>query len=805
MIGDQIKRLVGANYFTSLDMASGYHQIPIHQDSIERTAFVTTEGQFEYVTMPFGLRNAPSVYQRAINKALGNLSESFAVCYIDDIIIPSKTVEEGIERLKLVLEVLTQSGFSFNLKKCAFMKSQIDYLGYQISAGQIRPNARKVIALTQLPPPKTATQLRQFIGLASYFRQFIPGFSQISAPLYRLTSKKGNIVWNSQFEEIRKKIIKILTNKPVLTIFDPEYPIELHTDASSEGYGAILVQKIDGKPRVVEYFSRRTSPCESKYHSYELETLAVVNAIKHFRHYLHSRKFLVITDCNAVKASKSKKDLTPRVHRWWCFLQTFDFDIEYRQGKRMEHVDFLSRNLVPDSQPKTKVNQKKVYLTEISANWLQAEQQKDSELLSTISKLNNNSLDKDIAKTYELRHKVLHKKIERNNRSIWLPVVPKAFQWAVINNVHESLLHLGWEKTLEKVYCHYWFPHMNKYVRKFVDNCITCKLSKCHSGKTQVELHPIPKVSTPWHTIHIDATGKLTGKKDTKEYIFVLVDAFTKYTILYHTKNIDTSNAIKAIKNSVSLFGAPTRVIADQGRCFASKEFKDFCNAHCINLHLIATGTSRANGQVERVMSTLKNMLTAIETENNRSWQDALPEVQIALNSTISRVTKSSPLELFIGKIARPLNLMISNNEDEQPINLSEVREHAARAINKSAITEKQRFDKSKAKVRHFNVGDYVLLENHERNQTKLEPKYKGPYLVAQVLDGDRYLLKALNSNRTYKYAHDRIRAMPDCYVPLELDSESGYAEDGKSEYHTYMFTIPINIHLCDCVVKYFW
>lgn len=786
LIGDQIQRLVGANYFTSLDMASGFYQIPVHPNSIEITAFVTPDGQFEYLVMPFGLRNAPAVYQRAINKALGNLSETFAICYMDDIIIPSQTIEEGIQRLNSVLETLTKAGFSLNIKKCAFLKTNIEYLGYQVSSGQVRPNSRKINALSQLPPPRTVTQLRQFIGLASYFRQFIPGFSQITAPLYRHTSGKGNIKWTPEFENIRQKIITILTNEPVLTIFDPDCATELHTDASSEGYGAILMQRKNGKLHVVEYYSRRTTSCESKYHSYELETLAVVNAIKHFKHYLQGRKFVVVTDCNAVKASKSKTDLTPRVHRWWCFLQSFDFDIEYRPGKRMEHVDFLSRNPLPQTQ-KSKIIQKQVNLTEISDNWFQAEQQKDPEIKSITSNLQNNTLDPNIAGTYEIRRGILHRKIERNSRSIWLPIVPRPFQWAVINHIHESIMHLGWEKTLEKAYCHYWFPHMNKYVRKFVENCITCRLSKSHSGRVQAELHPIPKVSSPWHTIHIDATGKLSGKNDTKEYVFVMIDSFTKYTILYHTLNIDTNSAIKALKYIVSLFGAPSRVIADQGRCFASKDFKDFCSSHGISLHLIATGTSRANGQVERVMSTLKNMLTAVEVGNNKSWQDALPEVQIALNSTINRVTKSSPLELLIGKVARPLDLLTLDDDTiNNNVNLAEVRLRAADAIKNSAVTEKQRFDKTKAKINRFKIDDFVLLENHERNQTKLEPKFKGPFRVVELLDGDRYLLKALNSNRTYKYAHDRVRAMPNCYVPLELNANlevSGCADDGKSKY----------------------
>lgn len=147
-------------------------------------------------------------------------------------------------------------------------------------------------------------------------------------------------------------------------------------------------------------------------------------------------------------------------------------------------------------------------------------------------------------------------------------------------------------KDVDKVYDHYWFEGMNKYVRKFVENCLTCSLSKSNSGKIQAELHPIP-----WHTIHIDVTGKLSGKNDAKEYVFVIIDAFTKYVLLYHSHNIDTDSNLRTVKSSVSLFGAPTRIIADQGRCFTSTGFKDFCNVHNIKLHLIATGLQKRDSQ----------------------------------------------------------------------------------------------------------------------------------------------------------------------------------------------------------------
>uniref|UniRef100_A0A0A9W863 Retrovirus-related Pol polyprotein from transposon opus n=2 Tax=Lygus hesperus TaxID=30085 RepID=A0A0A9W863_LYGHE len=212
LISDQIARLGGAHFFSCLDMASGFNQIPVHPDSIERTAFVTPDGQWEYVAVPFGLRNGPSVYQRTILNTLGELAHQYVVSYMDDLVIVSTTVEEALERLHKVLTVLTEAGFSLNLQKCSFVMHKIEFLGYEVSAGQIRPNQRKVEALTTLPPPSTVTQLRQFIGLASYFRQFIAKFSEIMAPLYKLTSSKKNIEWLNEHEKIRLYIIEKLTS-----------------------------------------------------------------------------------------------------------------------------------------------------------------------------------------------------------------------------------------------------------------------------------------------------------------------------------------------------------------------------------------------------------------------------------------------------------------------------------------------------------------------------------------------------------------------------------------------------------------
>lgn len=186
---------------------------------------------------------------------------------------------------------------------------------------------------------------------------------------------------------------------------------------------------------------------------------------------------------------------------------------------------------------------------------------------------------------YELRSALLFRKVQRNNRTRCLPIVPRAFRWSVVNHNHKVIMHFGCEKTLENFYEYYCFEHMSKYVRKFVNNCITCKLSKSNfyrnqtsSGKVQAELHPIPKVCVPWHTVNVNISGKLSGKNDKKEYVIIFIDAFTKFVLLYHTLRIDTPSFIQALKSSIFLFGAPSRIQPIKYVASLAKISKTFVN-----------------------------------------------------------------------------------------------------------------------------------------------------------------------------------------------------------------------------------
>lgn len=750
LISDQIDQLSGGVLYNSLDMAAGFHQIPVESSSIERTAFVTPDGLFEYLTMPFGLSNASAVYQRCINKALSPLlgNDGVAQVYVDDVLSKCSDVSQGMTYLERIFIALQEAGFSINVEKSAFFKKSIEYLGNIISHGEVRPSPRKVEALVKAAIPTNVKQVRQFNGLAGYFRRFIPNFSRIMIPLYELTKQGAKWEWNERHEEARNIIIQYLTSSPVLTIFQEDAAIELYTDASSLGFGAVLIQIIGERRHAVAYMSQRTTEVESRYHSYELETLAVVRAIKHFRQYLYGRKFKLITDCNALKASQSKKELLPRVYRWWAFLQQYEFEVEYRKGERLQHADFFSRN-----PPTMEVN-----IMTRDLDWLKVEQRRDATLRAIIDGLANDQQSDGYVLEDGVLKKVLQHSVFGEQKLI---VVPKAFQWSLINSFHTALKHTGWEKTLDKVKEAYWFEKMNTVVRIFVENCVVCRTSKGKSGAVQAELHPIQKPSAVFQVVHMDITGKLgtTGEHD---YVIVTIDAFTKYVMLYHATNKNPHSTLAALKRGVYLFGTPVQIIVDGGREFLG-EFKAYCEQFGIEIHAISPGVSRANGQVERMMGTLKNALVMIKNYETEQWHTTLDELQLAFNCTAHRVTGVAPLTLLTRRRnCVPPELLNLVNIDEQTVDIDRLVQHVQQRMTVASQQDKQRFDKGKAVIRPFQRGDYVLIKNNPRNQTCLDLKFSEPYEVSRVLDNDRYLVKkVVGRGRPRKVAHDQLRRAP--------------------------------------------
>lgn len=634
-----------------------------------------------------------------------------------------------------------------------------------ISNGSITPSPGKIQAVINSPVPTTVKQVRQFCGLAGYFRKFIPNFSLIMSPLYNLTKADAKWNWTSEHDIARNKVIQYLSSEPTLVLFDPEKTTELHTDASSTGFGAVLLQKHDTQFKVVEYFSARTTETEKRYHSYELETLAVVKAIKHFRHYLLGKKFKLVTDCNSLKASRSKKELLPRVHRWWAFLQSFDFEIEYRKGERIPHVDFLSRNPIT-----LNINNVLNY-----NDWLEVAQSNDTETKSIVESIQNGTIDKSVAPSYEIQNGLLYRiYFTKGNKTKKSLFVPKSYRWNIIQTYHDSLKHLGWEKTLEKIREQFWFPNVTKYDRKYVENCLICKINKSQSGSRQVSLHPIDKAPVPFHTVHMDTTGKLSGNKLKKQYAVVFIDAFSKYCFIKPVVNLTAAATVNCLKDLIYTFGTPKRIICDQAASYTGKELRSFCDKWSIELHFIASGVSRANGQVERLMKVLTDCFTVIENTSGRSWKDAVGEVQLAINCSFNKTTSQTPFQLLIGCNMSPPAISALTTDLER-LDLEACRAIAKQKIDERASIQKDQFDKNKAKIVPFKVGDTVLVKQNLRAITKLDSKFKGPCVITRVQDNERYTVRVHDAGNELYVSHDNLRRVtPDMGDELYKTLEEG-------------------------------
>lgn len=344
-IDDTLDALGKASIFSTLDLQSGFWQLPLNPEDREKTAFSTARGHYEFVVLPFGLTNAPSTFQRVMDYVLRKHKE-YCLVYVDDIIIFSASFEEHLIHLQAVFDSLMEAHLIVKTSKCKIGQNEVKFLGYLISAHIIRPDKGKVEAVMNFPIPKRVVELQSFVGLVGYYRRFIPQMATIAAPLYKLFKKGSLWEWTSAHQSAFDELKRILTSKPLLTLPDFDKDFILHTDASDIGLGALLTQ-ISNDARmenVLYYASKSLNHAQKNYTVTEKECLAVLWAVKLFRPYLLGRHFKVFTDHAALRWLMSHKDPSSRLTRMILQLQEYSMEIISRPGSANANADALSRS-----------------------------------------------------------------------------------------------------------------------------------------------------------------------------------------------------------------------------------------------------------------------------------------------------------------------------------------------------------------------------------------------------------------------------------------------------------------------------
>jgi len=343
-ITEILDQLGGAKYFSVVDLASGFHQIKMHPDDSHKTAFSTPHGHYEFDRMPFGLKNAPATFQRLMDLVLTGMQGNEIFVYLDDIVLYSSSLTEHAIKFEKLATRLRRANLKLQPDKCEFLRKEVSYLGHIIGENGVRPDPKKIEAVQNFPIPKNAKNVKQFLGLAGYYRRFIKGFSKIAKPLTNLLKGDNDFKWKDKEQESFDILKSALCQEPILQYPDFTKPFLLTTDASGTAIGAILSQGQIGKDQPISYASRVLNDAERNYSTIEKELLAIVYAVQHFRPYLYGKKFKLITDHKPLTWLHKLKDPTSRLARWRIKLAEYDYEIIYKPGKINANADALSRN-----------------------------------------------------------------------------------------------------------------------------------------------------------------------------------------------------------------------------------------------------------------------------------------------------------------------------------------------------------------------------------------------------------------------------------------------------------------------------
>lgn len=764
LISELQERTNGAQIFSKIDLREGYHRIRMKEGEEWKTAFRTRYGHYEYQVMPFGLTNAPATMQALMNDILREFLDDFAIVYLDDILIYSRTEKEHIQHVKKVLGKLLNNRMLINQKKCEWHVKKVEFLGHIVTTEGIQMDPAKVKAILEWPEPKSVKEVQSFIGLANYYRKYIKGYSIGTAVLTDITKKDLGFHWNDATQTAFDQVKKKFAEEPILSNHDPELEGIVEADASDRGIGGVLSQKDpQGKLRAVAFYSRKLSPAEMNYEIHDKELLAIVECLKTWRVYLEGAKHQVqiYTDHKNLLYFTTTKVLNRRQVRWAEELSKYHFKIIYRKGGENGKADALSRRadyFDGQDRPSGAILNVKKDGMEYNKGYLMATQrvEKDDTLLKEIKDATGK--DKVTKEWFEKQPEgiTIHEGIIHFEGLVY---VPTNLRQKVVEQHHDPRIygHPGVGKTMEHVRRNYYFPGMRKSVEKHIAVCIECNQNKHARHKPYGDMRTPTIPERAWKSIALDFIVKLPKSKEpmTGAYydaILVITDRLTKYCyfIAYNEASTAEDLAYMFLKTVVSQHGISEEIISDRDKLFKSKFWQSLMQQVGIHHKLSTAYHPQTDGQTERMNQTLEQYLRHYVDYRQTNWVMLLPIAQFAYNTTSTETTKVSPFYANYGynpDMAKHGTTAIRAHRANMMVEqLVMLQKELAMDLRFIALRSKVYYDKRRSGEIDLKVGGkaFVLRRNMKttRESNKLDHVKIGPFEVLRDIKGTSYELK---------------------------------------------------------------
>ena len=739
LIRDIFDQLQGASVFSTLDLKSGFHQLPLHPDDREKTAFICHRGLFHWTRLAMGLANASAAFQRAMEKVLKGLIGQICMLYIDDVVIYSRNEAEHVKHLNTIFERLDRYNLRLNPGKCVFGMREVKLLGFIVSADGLRADPDKVTAITRMKAPSSLAEARSFLGMTGYYRQCIKDYAKISEPLVHLTKKNVRFEWTDKQQTAFDLLKNALVSDHVMAHPQTDKPYLLYTDACDYAIGAILCQQDEvGVERPVVYLSKQLSDTQRRWATIEKEAYAVVYALKQLRPYLWGAEYRTFTDHKPLTSLFTKDLNNTKIQRWAVLLAEYNCRVEYHKGKLNIRADMLSRirqtedistfdvgfwqlgdripNLPPCDAPPDiygldlkQVAEQQQAMTE----WTE-HRDEDSQYIII------NGLLYSTKRPY--KYAADHPRL----------VLPKAARHNVIERAHLEVGHMSVVKTMRKLQEAFAWHSMKSDIAGYIAQCPTCL---AHSQKpVRAPMGEMPIATTPIQMIAADLIGPLAVTPEGNQYILTIIDHCTGYAEAYPIPT-KTSKEVwqKLSREFFPRNGYPDVLLTDMGLEFGANALRQYLKDMGIDHRRTTSYNPQSNGKCERFNGTLKRILTRLINNNRTNWQDQLGPALMAYNNSVSDVTQHTPYFLHYGRRARlPLSKLLPDQPllDDRLQEVADALRDAAAATAQSRHHNRERLAQ-RANTQTLKVGDSVIVKAQE--PLTLTSKWDPQWTVTRV------------------------------------------------------------------------